>query len=454
MALNYYISLSGLTTSQQFLNVTQMNIANMNTPGYAKQRLEVKANYPAGGDMIDAKIGAGVVATNLSRIRDEMLIQQSRNQQSHVGYFENATRFMSDVETIFNENGEGSVSKLFNSFFDEWEEVAKYPESLANRISLLGKAEKMVDRFNTIDKQFEVMEKELDKKISFEVDTINNTIEKIASMNKKIREVGPNVSNSMLDERDKYLDELSKKMNIEVSYDDQNPNIVTVKAGGAVVVNDAGANKINGFFDQMNQEWKLTASNVVLRPLSGSLKGELDARNQHIKAYEKDFNDMVNVFINKVNDIHRQGFGLDNTTGEDLFTGTNAGSIKLNDSILKNPEKLGISSIADTPGNSDMAKKLAELRDTKVMAGGNSSIVGFFNGYMIGIASNVYESQSNWEINQNVYMNVESERQRVQGVNMDEELANLMKYQHSYSANAKALQSVDRAFDTILQLIN
>lgn len=454
MGLNFNIALTGLQTAQKYLNVTQNNITNIETQGYARQRLETIANEINIQQGVEAEMGAGVIPTQVTRIVDEMLVQQFRNQNSLTSYYNSLSSELSHVESVFDETGEGSVANMMEKFFFSWEEAAKFPEEMSYRINLLGAADQLAGRFNAISDQLGVMQKEMKDKLETQTKEVNDLINKIAEINHKISRLTTDRPNSLLDERDKYIDELSKYGNVDITYDTKNPAMATVKLGGMIVVNDVEGRNVNLYHDEKTGSFVLATSGVPLRIENGSLKGMLEINNDYIPKYNQQLSTLVSTIISEVNNLHKTGFGLDNTTGENFFYGTDAGSIKVSNVLKTNPEKIGMASGGNVPGNSDIAKEIAKVYTNTTMSSGTVSPKSYYNSMVINMASEVRTATSNAMINDNVLTSTEAQKQQVQGVNLDEEMANLMKFQHYYAANSKAIKTVDDTFNALFGIFS
>lgn len=453
MGLNFDVSLSGILAGQKGLKVTQNNIANINTESYARQQVDLHANNMRAGAGVEGQIGNGVWVEEITRIKDEFLIAQSRNEKSLMSYYGAMQDELSTIEGIFNETSSGSVSNMLTKFFNSWDELSKFPEEASYRNALVSVANSFSTKLNDINNDLNETRIKLDEDIVIQVKKINELVAKIAAVNDKLTKVPTDSPNSMFDERDRYLDELAQYIDVEVSNDIKNPLLVNVKVGGVSVISGTEHTQLTALLDRGADEWVIASGNMPVNVQSGSLAGDLQMRNGSVAGYQNELNEFVSLFITEVNAIHQTGYGLDDTTGVNFFLGTGIHNIQVNPLFKSNPEKIATSSDVSTPGNADISKLVAELKHKNFLAGGTANPIGFYNGFAIKLATELNIASDNQHIHETMYTNVQSNRQSVQGVNMDEELANLMQFQQYYTANSKVITAIDKLYDALLQMV-
>lgn len=453
MGLGFDISLSGILASQKGIKVTQNNIANINTPSYARQEADLRVNTSRAGGGVEAQIGNGVIVEQISRIKDDFLIEQSRNEKSLMSYYESMKDELSTIEGIFNETSSGSVSNMLTKFFNSWEELSKFPEEMSYRNALVATANSLATKFNDINQGLNETRTKLDEDITIQVKKINELVAKIAGVNEKLTKIPSENPNSLLDERDRYLDELAGYININVSNDVKNPMLANVKIGGVSVISGTQYSEITALLDRSADEWIIASGNLPMNITGGSIAGDLRMRNGSVAGYQNELNAFVSSFITEINTLHETGFGLDDTTGIRFFVGIGIHNIEVNPLFQTNPEKIATSSVFSTPGNAEISKAIAELKDKNFLSGGTANPISFYNGFAIELATELNIASDNQYIHETMFTNVESERQSVQGVNMDEELANLLQLQQTYTANSKVITAVDKLYDALMQMV-
>lgn len=451
--LDFNVAYSGLNAAQKGIQVTQNNITNMNTEGYARQELILKAQNVLSGQGVERSIGMGVINEKVNRVIDEYLVHQARAEKSNVGYYESMEADLTTIENYFNDNSSGSVTALMGEFFDAWEEVSKFPEESSYRTAVISAGELLVNKFAQVNDDLKSMAGQIETDVKIKVNQINTLVEKIENVNKRIAASGPNEPNSLYDERDSYLDELSKLTDVKTKIDENNPRIIDLEIGGITVLTGLKMEKIEAKFESKEQEWIITSGNRKLDVKGGSLKASLDLRNEELSKYTEWMDELSKTLIRETNEIYEKGYDANNATGKKFFEGESLTTINLNSELKGNPDKLAISSKIDTAGNSDIAKEIYDLSKKQTMSNGTTSMIGYYNGKVIDMAAELNSVKNSLLIHESMSNNVESNRQVVQGVNMDEELGNLMKFQQYYAANSKVINTIDELYDTLLNMI-
>jgi flagellar hook-associated protein 1 FlgK len=445
--MDFNIAISGLIISQKAMSVTQNNIANAHTPGYAREQLELGVLSSAGMSNVDAQIGSGVIATQVTRIRDEYLIHQDRNEMGNAGYYDQMTGMMSQVQSQMNENGKNSISTSMDSFFQAWTEASKFPEVGSYRSTLLENSKILSIRFNGVSDALDAVSKQTDEQISFEVTTVNGLTKKIADINAMMLNSNARNDSGLQDQRDQYLDELSKHFNMEVSVDSKNS--VSVRFGNVTVINGSEHKDIRSMFDSTSGKYVLASNSTIINPTTGSLSGVLDSKTK-ISQYKTKIDNLVSTIITKVNAAHSAGYGLDGSTGNAFFTGTDAKTININAVLLTSPDKIGFAAAAGTSGDSGVAVQIAALKDSAMMPGKPGD---YYNSLVSDVANDLKTSKSMSDMYAQLSVKSKSLREQVSGVNIDEEMTNLLKFQNYYQANAKVIKTIDDSFKELFSIL-
>lgn len=451
MRIDYNVALSGIRAAEHLIATAQNNISNAHNSSYARQRVDLSAvHYNGGGSGIQGQMGRGVNVDQIKRISDNLMIQQSRSEKSKLTGSEAMSELLKSIEVSFGEMGESSISGLTQDLFNSFEEASKYPEQSSYRVGVIGAATMLSNKIQEVSKKMDGVKSEADSRIDTEVDRVNSLINEISKSNEKLLSTSNENPNSLLDERDRLLDELSSLIDIEVVQKGRHGEIEVVTGTSTLVSGDKSF-EINKKFDAENDEWVLGVNNVELELQSGSIKSLLDVRNKKIPEYTNKFTEFTTNLGNEMNKIHKSGYGLDGTSNLELFTNINPRTFEVNQELAKDPKKLGLSSEAGVAGNSDIALEMSELQFEKVLEG--DTIQGFYQEFSVDMANDLKNSNSNVEVYKNLHNAIEGNRQSVQGVDVDEELLAINSYQQYYQANARSLKIIDSLLDDVLSLI-
>jgi len=185
--------------------------------------------------------------------------------------------------------------------------------------------------------------------------------------------------------------------------------------------------------------------------VDGQLKGLFDARDDMIDRYQTELDTIASTIIDRVNAVHRSGYGLDGSTGLDFFDPNyrTAAGIRINQNLERSPDKIAASAGGEV-GDGSIALAIQSLRNERVLINNTTTINDYYDSLIgkLGIESNQAVSFSeNYEL---LVSQIENSRQSVEGVSLDEEMANMIKFQHAYDAAARVITTMDEALDTVI----
>jgi flagellar hook-associated protein 1 FlgK len=177
----------------------------------------------------------------------------------------------------------------------------------------------------------------------------------------------------------------------------------------------------------------------------------METRDELIPEYENTLDSMVETLVTEVNALHMNGYGLDGTTGVVFFdpTGITADTIKVDHQIELNQDRIA-ASLSGEVGDNANALAIADLRDALLMNNGTATISDYYQDLIgkVGVKTNQAVSQKeNYEL---LVAQVENSRQSIQGVSLDEEMTQMIKYQNAYDAAARVITAMDQALDTVI----
>ncbi|MCM8710954.1 flagellar hook-associated protein FlgK [Clostridium sp. SYSU_GA19001] len=219
----FNIASRGMSTQQRAINVTSHNIANANTEGYSRQRAVIQTTRPFGMPTLNnaaepGQIGTGSQVTAIQRVRDSFLDYQVRVENSRYGQFSARDKFLSEIESIFNEPSDTGISSLIGKFFDSWQTLSQDAENSNSRTIVVQQAAALADALNHTASQLQKLKENTQSVIKNTVFEVNDILNQIDQLNVQI--IGVKVAgqepNDLMDRRDLLLDELSTKFNITI----------------------------------------------------------------------------------------------------------------------------------------------------------------------------------------------------------------------------------------------
>lgn len=408
---------SGMNVSQVAIQTTSHNISNINTPGYSRQRVNQSASSPYSMPGKNSNFGAGQIGTgaqidDVTRIRNSFYDYQYRSESHQYGSTSVKYEYFKNIEGIFNEPSDTAISSSLNSFFNSWSELSKDPQSSGVKSVVIENGKYLSNSINSAFKRLESLEEGLDKQSEYIMDEVNSMLSQLDKLEKNIKIIqGSGKSpNDFLDQRDQLLDNLSFKLNIN----DKDVKATLKKAydaNGKVTLDD------------------LTKSGVKI---SGELEGTLSMKKE-INKYKDGLKQLANTITNNVN----------KAAGQDIFKAKDGELISINPEMLQEPEKINVTA--------DIALKVYELKSEKVNINGKDMTINTFYNSMIQDLGQSSAAVIRDESNQSKLLeNIDSSRSSVSGVSLDEEMISLVQLQHTYSANAKVMSTIDSLLDVVV----
>lgn len=408
---------SGMNVSQVAIQTTSHNISNINTPGYSRQRVNQSASSPYSMPGKNSNFGAGQIGTgaqidDVTRIRNSFYDYQYRSESHQYGNTSVKYEYFKNIEGIFNEPSDTAISSSLNSFFNSWSELSKDPQSSGVKSVVIENGKYLSNSINSAFKRLESLEEGLDKQSEYIMDEVNSMLSQLDKLEKNIKIIqGSGKSpNDFLDQRDQLLDNLSFKLNIN----DKDVKATLKKAydaNGKVTLDD------------------LTKSGVKI---SGELEGTLSMK-QEINKYKGGLKQLANTITSNVN----------KAAGQEIFKAKDGELISINPEMLQEPEKINVTA--------DIALKVYELKSEKVNINGKDMTINTFYNSMIQDLGQSSAAVIRDESNQSKLLeNIDSSRSSVSGVSLDEEMISLVQLQHTYSANAKVMSTIDSLLDVVV----
>ncbi|CAB1059679.1 Flagellar hook-associated protein FlgK [Olavius sp. associated proteobacterium Delta 1] len=332
------IGSKALLTQQKGIYVTGNNIANVNTPGYTRQRLNMSSDVPVNTSV--GPLGTGVTATGVERVYQRFLGVQINNETQTRGNWEAQKDMLGRVEMIFDESGGYGLNQVMSEFWNAWQDLSNNPSGPVERSVLIAKSQIMADSFSKNYQDLQTVRQDIDTMIEGSPAEINLLAENIARLNQKIiqMEAGGNTANDYRDQRDVQLIELSDWIDID-SFENSAGGVTVSVGSGQPLVEGTDAyrlsTRINASGNQ-NMTWVDADNNAVDITSSingGKVKGWLDVRDLDIRNYMNRLDTLAQNLMAEVNTLHASGYGLDGSNGNDYFTGA-ASASGVMDSLL------------------------------------------------------------------------------------------------------------------------
>lgn len=451
-----------LSASNAAINTTGQNIANAENESYSRRRVTMKsdglrADVQLMSGAATSVLGLGVSVASYDRMRDTLLLGQAWEAEAGIGSGDEEARLVQALEGLLPASGRGSVNQLLGDFWGSWSDLADNPTDNSTRLAVRNRASNLTATLNRLAGDLQRMSEETTQALAAGVDDVNSLLNRIADLN------GPTVASranglpdfAAEDERDALVSELAAYGPVRV---EQNANTgYTVKLNNIVVVEGDTVNELaldtSGdtpaiafgslgltFEPPPENDGRLGALLRTVRDTIPDTQGRLDA--------------LASALVENVNSLHSAGYGADGGTGRAFFdpAGTTAASIRLNDAIRTSEKAIAHTADPAAQGDSSVALAIADLRTATLLDGGTETAESFATGISSNLGSIVEGAKSRQANARSARDYLQSLERGVSGVNMDEELSNLIRFQQSYAASARILNTAQSMFDTLLAM--
>lgn len=489
------IGLSGLQVNQAALNVVGHNIANVNTPGYSRQRAVLASNASVnyGGVLF----GNGASLNAIQGMRDKFLELQMNQSISRQKGSETRSAGLQAMAVSFQDLDGNGISTRVQAFLQGFQELAARPEDSAIRENLVGRAQNMIDGLKARYSQMTEQQTSLDQNVDGLVQQVNTIAIQIAKLNERVAsEPSPGSDSDARDQRQVLASSLAELTGLQGFLDSRDQLQITF-ATGASLVSGGQAFTVQSFADPATSPYKgirvasdrSNTSFVTVTPdiKEGVLGATMDLRDRIIPGIERKLDEMAAGVVGEVNKLHRTGYGLTGVTGVDFFVvpgspanppnptpnGANGlpatitaatnykgmvNSMFINATVKANPKLIAAANAANVPGDNTIAQNLGKLQtalNTVDTDGNGVGDSGPFNTVIAGIVNSVgtqaqsYEAQSITD--ENLMTALQNQRTQLSGVDLDEEATQMLVLQRGYSASARFVSVINQLTD---QLIN
>lgn len=313
---------SGIYANQTGLSVTGNNIANVNTPGYSRQRVN-----------LSGQLLGGVRVTSIQRMRDEFLAQQLNLNNARMEGASTLALNLSQLEGVLGDGQDSPLSSALRAFHHALQDLTNQPGGVTERETLRSSARQLASSFQGMTTQIGTIREQLDLQVQQQVGRVNQLASQIADLNRRLGETQGAASeaqqrgdrNALLDQRDQLVGQLSQMVPVR-TMNHQN-GLITIFAGDHVLVEDVNHHDLNLRVNQSNNGYHevvgmdMAGQYYSLREQfdSGSLGSLLRVRDEHARQLIDDIDRLAASIVRDINAHHRLGQGMDGIAGRDFF---------------------------------------------------------------------------------------------------------------------------------------
>lgn len=446
-----------LFAAQRALDTTGQNISNANTDGYSRQRVDQVA---VGGPVVPALYsrwdgpGAGVDVTGITRIRDEFLEARAQHEHAANSSLQTTKQVYGDIETTMGEPSDSGLQAQMTSFWNAWDDVANDPSGLAPRSQLIEQAKTLAGTFNGLSGRLSQQWADTREQLSATVADVNSMAADVARLNATIRSATASgvSANELSDQRDTLVLRLGEAVGAVATAGDG--GVVNLSVGGSPLVTGertralavTGPTTYPGTAGSTGVVWA-DGSNFPVSGMSGSVQARLDAVNTVLPGYLSSLDGVASSLATTVNDQQAQGYDLNaaagsTPNGQPMFAWS-PGKLTVQ---LTDPSQVAASAAAPPALDGDNA--LATAAHTGDSAGADAT----YRKMIVGLGVQAQSINRQTDVQGVVTTQIDNARQSVSGVSLDEEMTNLVSYQHAYDAAARFVTTIDSTLDTLINM--
>lgn len=466
---------------------------------------------PVGSLKLQAGLGTNV--SQIRQLRNKFYDATYREENSSGNYYSRKYTAGEEINNIIGElQSDYRAQDVITDVWNSINEVSKNPGAIETRSSFIQSCVTLINKIQDINKSLFEYQLNLNNQIKKEVDSINNIVGQISELNQQIEEIEMDGSraNDLRDLRNNLIDELSGYIDIEVKEtpvaNGNTSRMDILFQGNELVVGNVqqkiGLKYCNGEYPFVEPVFtgsdEILSANSTATPLfpnlsgedlgtnststKGSLKGLLVSRGEVIGNYtmpdaevgnfsipniQKKIDTLMHEIVTLLNNASTSGIGLDGNPGVPIFvrtSGANGGEVPGNygslftiNNIKINPElleadgynKLGFSREGDKDDNTILIQLIKDWKEPLNNLEG-ASIDGYYKKIITDFAVKVQEDREKLESKIGSIDLAQNKRLTISGVSLDEELSNMLKYQHAYNSAAKIVNVLDGMMDKVI----
>lgn len=459
-----------LQTQRNGTEIAGHNLANVNTPGYSRQRVAIETSLTIPSELGPQGTGADAVA--IIRLRDAFLDRQIVGETSVRGAYESRQKALQLLQAGLGQQidrqaagaegaaaadgvgGQHGIAEELSELFAAFQSLSTDPTSTAERQVLIIKAQDLATQFNQVAQRFSGLRATLNDALAGDVDQANLALEDIAKLNQQIITAelsGQGQANDLRDARQRRIEDLAKLVRVETT---SNPNgSMDVAIDGVTLVSGGLLQDRLEAYDAGGGQFlvRTVTGGTGLNISGGSIQGTIEARDNDLVSLQTGLDALAANLISEVNTVHAAGYSLAGTTGEDFFTGSTAADIGVNANLVNDPRRIQAGGVAGEVGDNAVAVALAQLVDKPLAALGNQTLLESYGQTVAEFGQALNGTNTQLANQQLVERMLLRQRDAVSGVSLDEEMTDLIKFQRAFEASARLITTID---DMLLTVVN
>jgi flagellar hook-associated protein 1 FlgK len=435
------IALSSLTVSQQEMAVTANNVANANTPGYSREVPAVAAGDPI--TIGSLSFGTGVVLQKIESLRDPILEIQLNQETQQQSKLSTELGQLQQIQTQFGSASSGIGADISN-FFNSLQQLSPDPTNLALRQGVLTAAGNLATDFNTTAHNLQTQRSNIDQNVVQSVGDVNSLTAQIASVDRQISSVqnAHGDAGTLVDKQTTLIRQLSGLVDVQVIKTDQGISLTT--SNGTTLVSGSQSFALSAQLGSDGVQHIMAGSHDITGSLKGgSLAGLIQIRDQEIPSVGSSLDQLAAGLANALNAANAQGYDLNGNKGGNIFVPPPAGGVGAAAALsvsMTDPKLIAASSDGTSGSNGNLAVLSAVA--TQPLANGQTPIQSY-SSIVFKVGSDTANISADVASSNLILQQLQDQRASISGVSLDEEAANLIKYQTAYQAAARVVSTIE-----------
>lgn len=444
---------SSLLMRQTQMSVTGNNIANASKTGYHRQSLAVSNAHPV--DAYNARLGTGVQIESVMRTYDRALERNLRQTIQQDGYYQTYTNQLEQLEMTLAPDGKSPLASAMTEFSASWSEVDADPTSVDARRLLLEKGQGAADEIDRARSKLVQLRNNIDDGVGgtvwAAVSEANRLANGIANLNAEIqiaetRRFNPQEAVNLRDQRDKLAQQLSRLVDVDIN--EGNDGTWTLGIGGRDYVAGDQVNELAvGPLGAANLKWASDNANVDQD--GGKTQALLDMRS-YIQSSIDELDTFATTMADTLNEQHKKGYDLTGTAGADLFDASTPGDMQF---LLSDATAVAAAGTAGAAGDSANARAMANQMSASIPALDEDSLLERPDRIVDSVAMDTASASSLADGTEAGIEMFEQAIGETSGVNLDEEMMDMLEAQRAYQASARFVNVVDEMLASVIQMV-
>lgn len=448
------IASSALNSLQQALDVTGQNVSNINTPGYTRQVANFSTNPESG--IWDSQgiqwLGNGVGIADISRVQSAYLENLQNSNASDLGKTNAQLAGSQQIQSTFNEPSANGINESLGAFFNAWSALSSNPSDPGTLAQVQQAGEGLANQISGTYANLTSLGQQNQAQIQGTLTQIQTLANQIGKLNQQITSAGTaNPPNNLMDQRDLAINQLSKLVDIHTTQ--AGNGTVNVAINQFDLVDSSGAHTFPTQYNAANGT--VTDGVSTYNVYGGQLAGEMSFQNS-ITSTESNLDNLANNLRSSVNALTTTGTNSLGATGQNFFTAgpgvTGAAMLSVDPAIVANASAIP-AGVSGKSGDGGLAEQIFQLKNQSQAGLGNVSATAYYQNLVTGIGLQVQGFQTQQTNQTAVSGQIQNQIQGISGVNMDTEMANMLKYQQAYAAAAKSLSIATQNLQSLIAMV-